>query len=721
MLIKLFISFLKIGLFSFGGGYAALALIQQEVVVENSWLAIGEFNDLITISQMTPGPIALNSATFVGQRVAGFPGSLAATIGCILPSAIIVGALSYFYKKYKDLDTITEVLQFLRPAIVVMILIAGLDILKTALFDINPVAFENLDIKMLALFLAAFIIMQKKDYDPIKVMLASGAVYLVLGFVVWDKMLYSKKIYKGILRKVLGFLLIILIGFSGLYVYLYYAVDYRESSKNLELVCEEFEIIDTSFKKFLIENTKQIETGLDENKASLSLINEYYNLSNKLGIDYQIDFYPYDGVYFSYGKKKKNYKDYKSYQDIMSLNRDYIFTTSFKYGREFIYVVRARFDNGIVALYVPANNISRKIRIKANGFYINDSYGKVIFNDSQLVENNLDKLNKLKRDFLDKGSYIEQSQYYGDYEIHSLVKRTISNELFIIILFSILGLGALVFGILLASIRGFIEESTEVIAKLNKEINMVSEGELDRIDIKTDDEIYSIVTNINKLIDSKKILLDKNVRLKYINKYNEFKMLESQFNPHFLYNTLELISITMYIDPKISDRLIQDLNEILRYSINDLSFIRLDEDIFYIYKFLDIEKIKSEDKFNYEIKMDESAGEVLVPKLFLQPLLENSLKYARKTTSNLNLNIRIKRIGNDMTIRIKDNGKVLSSTEIMSLNHYLEGESKKDYISMKHHGLINTYNRLKMLYKDKVKMEFVEDSEGVVVEIRIGL
>lgn len=184
MLIKLFISFFKIGLFSFGGGYAALALIQQEVVVENSWLAVGEFNDLITISQMTPGPIALNSATFVGQRVAGFPGSLAATIGCILPSAIIVGALSYFYKKYKDIDIMADVLKFLRPAIVVMILIAGLDILKTSLFDINPVAFENLNVKMLGLFLGAFIIMQKKDYDPIKVMLASGAIYLTLGVVV---------------------------------------------------------------------------------------------------------------------------------------------------------------------------------------------------------------------------------------------------------------------------------------------------------------------------------------------------------------------------------------------------------------------------------------------------------------------------------------------------------------------------------------------------------
>ncbi len=133
---------------------------------------------------MTPGPIALNSATFVGQRVAGFPGSLAATIGCILPSAIIVGALSYFYKKYKDLDLMTDVLKFLRPAIVVMILIAGLDILKNALFDINPVTFENLNIKMLGLFIGAFIIMQKKDYDPIKVMVASGAIYLVLGLVV---------------------------------------------------------------------------------------------------------------------------------------------------------------------------------------------------------------------------------------------------------------------------------------------------------------------------------------------------------------------------------------------------------------------------------------------------------------------------------------------------------------------------------------------------------
>ena len=534
-------------------------------------------------------------------------------------------------------------------------------------------------------------------------------------------MLYSHKIYKGIFKKVLGFLILILLCLSGIYVYLYYAVDFKEARTNLDVVYNEFALIDTSFKDFLRENEKEIDMALERGKASQSLVNSYYSLANELGIDYQIDFYPANGQDFSYGKKKRDYKSFRSYQNIMGLDKDGISTTSFMDRKDFVYVLSGKYKSGQTVLYIPAGNISRKIRLKAGGFYITDHYGRVIFNDLTLVENNLDRLNKLRPDFLDKGSYIGEAKSYGDYQVHTIVKRTISNDQFIFILSMIFLGGFFVLVILLWSIRGFIEDSTEVIARLNEEIDMVAEGELDRIDIRTDDEINSIVENINKLIDSKKILLDKNVRLKYINKYNEFKMLESQFNPHFLYNTLELISITMYIDPKISDRLIQDLNEILRYSINDLSFIRLDEDIFYIYKFLDIEKIKSEDRFSYQIEMDEASGEVLVPKLFLQPILENSLKYARKSTSNLDLKIEIKRRDKDLLIRVRDNGKKLTKTEINRLNSYLEVESKKDYISMKHHGLINTYNRLRMLYKDKVWIGFVDDGEGVCVEIRIGL
>ena len=101
--LKLFIAFVQIGMFSFGGGYASLPLIFQQVVSQYHWIDQNIFTDLITISQMTPGPIAVNCSTFIGQYVAHLPGALIATFGCILPSCILVSLLAYFYVKYKNM------------------------------------------------------------------------------------------------------------------------------------------------------------------------------------------------------------------------------------------------------------------------------------------------------------------------------------------------------------------------------------------------------------------------------------------------------------------------------------------------------------------------------------------------------------------------------------------------------------------------------------------
>lgn len=130
--LQLFLSFLQIGLFSFGGGYAAMPLIQGQVVTAHGWLSMSEFTDLITISQMTPGPIAVNSATFVGIKIAGIPGALIATLGCILPSCIIVTVIAKLYLKYREMDMLQGVLNSLRPAVVAMIASAGISILITA-------------------------------------------------------------------------------------------------------------------------------------------------------------------------------------------------------------------------------------------------------------------------------------------------------------------------------------------------------------------------------------------------------------------------------------------------------------------------------------------------------------------------------------------------------------------------------------------------------------
>ena len=100
--LQLFWSFLQIGLFSFGGGYAAIPLIQGQIVDRHGWLSMPEFTDLVTISQMTPGPIAINSATFVGYRVCGFWGALCGTLGVVLPSFLIIAGISYVLQAFES-------------------------------------------------------------------------------------------------------------------------------------------------------------------------------------------------------------------------------------------------------------------------------------------------------------------------------------------------------------------------------------------------------------------------------------------------------------------------------------------------------------------------------------------------------------------------------------------------------------------------------------------
>lgn len=106
--LQLFWSFLQIGALSFGGGYAAMPLIQNQVVDIHHWLSLEEFADLVTISQMTPGPIAVNAATFVGVKIAGVIGAISATLGCILPSCIIVTIIAKLYLKYRKLDILQD-------------------------------------------------------------------------------------------------------------------------------------------------------------------------------------------------------------------------------------------------------------------------------------------------------------------------------------------------------------------------------------------------------------------------------------------------------------------------------------------------------------------------------------------------------------------------------------------------------------------------------------
>ena len=179
--LELLWSFLQIGLFSIGGGYAAMPLIQAQVVEANGWLSMNEFIDLITIAEMTPGPIAVNSATFVGIRIASLPGALVATFGCILPSLFIVSLLSYIYTKYRNLSVLQSVLASLRPAVVALIASAGINILLKVVFGDGAMALQNVQVLGLCLFASAFFVLRKFKLNPILVMTLCGAAGLLIG------------------------------------------------------------------------------------------------------------------------------------------------------------------------------------------------------------------------------------------------------------------------------------------------------------------------------------------------------------------------------------------------------------------------------------------------------------------------------------------------------------------------------------------------------------
>ena len=171
--MQLFFTFFIVGLFTFGGGYAMLSLIQNEVVVNHAWITAQEFTDMVAISQMTPGPIGINSATYVGYAVTGnIFGSLTATIAVSLPSFIIILTICKIYSKVKESNGFASLMKTLRPVVIGMIGAAA-GILVTR---------ENfIDWTSWILFAGAFIGAQWLKINPILLIIAGG----VIGYIIY--------------------------------------------------------------------------------------------------------------------------------------------------------------------------------------------------------------------------------------------------------------------------------------------------------------------------------------------------------------------------------------------------------------------------------------------------------------------------------------------------------------------------------------------------------
>lgn len=176
--LQLFISYLKIGFFGFGGGYAMLSLIQNEVVVQNAWMTNAEFTDIFAISQMTPGPIAINSATYVGYTVAGFWGSVVATVSVCLPALTLMILITKFFLILKDNRYVKGLIAGMRPVVIGMIGAAAL----LLMFPSSKEGASFIDEWSWTLFIAAMIAAYRK-VNPILLIVLSAAIGIMIYYV----------------------------------------------------------------------------------------------------------------------------------------------------------------------------------------------------------------------------------------------------------------------------------------------------------------------------------------------------------------------------------------------------------------------------------------------------------------------------------------------------------------------------------------------------------
>ena len=180
-LLKLFWTMFKIGLFTFGGGYAMVAVIEREIVEKRKYIGQEEFLDLIAIAESTPGPIAVNSATYIGYKLGGVLGSFFATLGVVLPSFLIIFIISFFYEKFLALEYVSYAFKGIQACVAFLIISAGIKMLKVLKKNLfNVIMFVSTLVLMLVI----------KIFDmPI------SSIYLILvggliGVIVW---LFARK------------------------------------------------------------------------------------------------------------------------------------------------------------------------------------------------------------------------------------------------------------------------------------------------------------------------------------------------------------------------------------------------------------------------------------------------------------------------------------------------------------------------------------------------
>ncbi len=355
-----------------------------------------------------------------------------------------------------------------------------------------------------------------------------------------------------------------------------------------------------------------------------------------------------------------------------------------------------------------------------NGVLTDERNNVIFYNKPSLLNSNY-KFSISKT----KITHIGDERYWLKYEtlpeygvkIYSLVPYPKNPEI-LIGLVVILIIGMLWYKLANRISETMADKNTQSISKLVSEIRIIRKyDQTHRIVMDTKDEFEDVAHQINNMLSTITSLNDRNTELLKLNSTIEINHLTAQINPHFLYNTLEIIRNLLIFDKDQAGKLIIQLTKVLRYSINNTKRdVMLDEDMQFIHDYLSIQKSRFSDRLSCIIDIDEACRTCVVPKLILQPLIENSIKYGFMDAMDLEIRIRGYREGDYLYLDIRDNGPGMNGKEIEDLYHTLNEASN----NTRSNGLYNIYRRLKLKYTDRSEVHITNNEDkGLHITLKI--
>ena len=414
---------------------------------------------------------------------------------------------------------------------------------------------------------------------------------------------------------------------------------------------------------------------------------------------------------------------------ILKINRLY-----FQNGISTLSVGKAiRNKNEIIgfAVYNIFDNSLKELIGKSGSFnvVVTDKFGNVVVTTNENFKDNFGKAEKNLRkaegySVIDKEKYYVNKKeiYYSNLVLYTIssvgyvVDNFIDKMIYIIIFFFTI-LAAMYYAAKIIA-----EKKTKVIEEIVKAIENIKTGDLEtRLNVDTNDEFGIIADSYNEMLLNIKKLIEINKEEAKHSAVMEIKQLESQFNPHFLFNTLEMLRYTIKYDTSVANKIIINISSLLRFSIeNKSSEVSLQRDLVYTKNYLEIQKYRFGENFDYEIKAEEGLENYYVPKLIIQPVIENAIKHGYTQVEKMIIYIRVKTVKEKLIISVYNNGKEIEKEILDEIREKLKNKKAEEFKN--HIGLYNIFRRIQLMYGEKYGLRILSrKNRGTSVRVSLPL